>query len=297
MGKNKTPQIKDIEKIKDELRIMNYIPTNIIEDNFVLVMDNTPFLKKFVFDAPMRSKEHRVMLVHSGWVKHTINFQQYTTHSSNILFVPANFIISVDGFSENFKASVISFNFKEMYSPNSIVGHDVIHLSVGFNEYKIIYGFYNMMHQVLSSPTNTKRDFEYLVLSFMMRIDELDSMSRGERPPVFLNRKQEVVASFIKLIADTDITTRDISTYAEKLNVTNNYLSVSVKEETQKTVMEWVNNKSLMLIKNLLFETTLSIEQISHQLGFSSASQLTRFFKRETGLTPAEYRKQKGKEE
>jgi AraC-like DNA-binding protein len=39
-----------------------------------------------------------------------------------------------------------------------------------------------------------------------------------------------------------------------------------------------------------LFHTQQSLKEIAFDLGFSEASYFNRFFKRETGLTPAEYR-------
>ncbi|RYF45807.1 MAG: helix-turn-helix domain-containing protein, partial [Cytophagaceae bacterium] len=42
--------------------------------------------------------------------------------------------------------------------------------------------------------------------------------------------------------------------------------------------------------RRLLFHTNNSLKEIAFELGFSDASYFNRFFKRETGMTPAEYR-------
>ena len=41
----------------------------------------------------------------------------------------------------------------------------------------------------------------------------------------------------------------------------------------------------------LLSDDTLSIAQVSHQLGFEYPQHFVRFFKTKTGKTPSEYRK------
>jgi two-component system response regulator YesN len=43
----------------------------------------------------------------------------------------------------------------------------------------------------------------------------------------------------------------------------------------------------------LLRDTTLSMEDISQRVGFSSASYYSKTFKKQTGQSPLQYRKQK----
>jgi AraC-like DNA-binding protein len=47
----------------------------------------------------------------------------------------------------------------------------------------------------------------------------------------------------------------------------------------------------LMEIKALLRYTQLNISEIAHQLEFTDASHLAKFFKKYTGLAPVAYRK------
>jgi AraC-like DNA-binding protein len=49
----------------------------------------------------------------------------------------------------------------------------------------------------------------------------------------------------------------------------------------------------IMESKNLLTYTSLTVSEIAFKLHFSEPTHFIRFFKKETGLTPADFRQQK----
>lgn len=93
----------------------------------------------------------------------------------------------------------------------------------------------------------------------------------------------------MKLLRGMAIPERSISYYATALSVTENYLSTSVKEESGRTVMQFINEKTVSCIKIYLNEG-LILDEISEKTKLGNSSSLIRFFKKETGETPTEYR-------
>ena len=65
----------------------------------------------------------------------------------------------------------------------------------------------------------------------------------------------------------------------------------SFKAMTGTTLVSYVAEKKLNKIKELLRESKKSVSEISYELGFDSPAYLCRFFKKHTGITPKEYRK------
>jgi len=63
------------------------------------------------------------------------------------------------------------------------------------------------------------------------------------------------------------------------------------KKHTGLTVMEYILKTRIVLAKNDLLKTNLSITEISEQNGFSSVSYFCRAFKEEEKLSPLQYRK------
>ncbi len=64
------------------------------------------------------------------------------------------------------------------------------------------------------------------------------------------------------------------------------------KRETGKTLLSYIDEKKLALAKARILESDETFTEISHALRFESIHYFTRFFKKHTGLTPREWKKQ-----
>jgi len=112
------------------------------------------------------------------------------------------------------------------------------------------------------------------------------------------NRPAEIVKSFqielnknlldiVKGNADRILNVQD---YADKLTMHPNYLSNVIKSQTGKTVKSWIDERIISEAKSLLNNTDKSVAQIAYSLTFDDTSNFSRFFKKNTGFTPAKYR-------
>lgn len=79
--------------------------------------------------------------------------------------------------------------------------------------------------------------------------------------------------------------------FANELFLNTSYLSSLFKKETGMTLTDYVNQHRVNTAKRLLKSTTLSIQAIAAAVGFSDIHYFTRLFRRETGLSPREFRK------
>lgn len=79
--------------------------------------------------------------------------------------------------------------------------------------------------------------------------------------------------------------------FADQCCYSPKYFGELVKTETGRTAKDFINDRLLRTAKQLLSDDTLSIAQVSHQLGFEYPQHFVRFFKTKTGKTPSEYRK------
>ncbi len=82
----------------------------------------------------------------------------------------------------------------------------------------------------------------------------------------------------------------EVSEYATELNISAGHLSEVVKAQSGKPAIKHIHDRLVMEARRLLFHTSNSLKEIAYDLGFTDASYFNRFFKRETGITPAEYR-------
>lgn len=77
---------------------------------------------------------------------------------------------------------------------------------------------------------------------------------------------------------------------AEKLNVSNVYLSSMFKKETGKTITEYIREKRLSYAVYLLRSTNLQIQTIALHCGMVDVQYFSKLFKKHTGKTPTEFR-------
>ncbi|UOQ73055.1 helix-turn-helix domain-containing protein [Hymenobacter cellulosilyticus] len=82
----------------------------------------------------------------------------------------------------------------------------------------------------------------------------------------------------------------EVGAYAALLHISAGHLSELVKAQSGKPAIAHIQERLVLEARRLLFHSEQSVKEIAFDLGFADASYFSRFFKRETGLTPAEYR-------
>ena len=80
--------------------------------------------------------------------------------------------------------------------------------------------------------------------------------------------------------------------FANELFLNTSYLSSLFKKETGITLTDYVNKHRIAYAKRLLKSTTLSIQGVATSVGIPDIHYFTRLFRRETGLSPRDFRKQ-----
>lgn len=78
---------------------------------------------------------------------------------------------------------------------------------------------------------------------------------------------------------------------AERLLVSEEYLSSQFKKETGAGFTETVRHYRIERIKGLLLNTQLKLNQIAELTGYTDPKYMSRVFKEEVGILPSEYRK------
>lgn len=104
------------------------------------------------------------------------------------------------------------------------------------------------------------------------------------------NNSKRYVEPFIRLVEENFIENRSTTFYADRLCITPNYLNKIVKQALGTSAKAYINDRIVREIKQMLDYTSLSVAEIAEQLHFLSASYLVRYFKSQTGNTPAQYR-------
>jgi len=81
-----------------------------------------------------------------------------------------------------------------------------------------------------------------------------------------------------------------IEQLAEKMSMSQRYLSDALKKKTGKTTSEHLHLYLMNEAKNLLLKPEKSISEVAYELGFEYPQYFSRLFKKKEGLSPSEYR-------
>jgi AraC-like DNA-binding protein/mannose-6-phosphate isomerase-like protein (cupin superfamily) len=133
-------------------------------------------------------------------------------------------------------------------------------------------------------PIDLLRSVLDLILTSCAALYKTDenSLSKG--------RGHIVVKKFFQLVEENYQKNLTVNEYADKLAITANHLTQTVNQLTGKTSSQIIKAKQVLEIKRLLVHTNLSVTEIANRLNFPDQSYFTKFFKRETGLSPLQYR-------
>ena len=106
-----------------------------------------------------------------------------------------------------------------------------------------------------------------------------------------IGRKNILFKQFIRLLFAHIHEEHSVGWYASQLCVTPQYLNRVVKSASQKTAYEHICTSLIGAIIEQLKKTESPVSQIAVDFHFTDQATLTKFFKRQTGKTPTEYRR------
>ena len=104
------------------------------------------------------------------------------------------------------------------------------------------------------------------------------------------SRSEELYNQFLMAVERYFNCYADVAFYAEQLNVSPRYLGQVTRRIAGRSPKTLIDERITTEMVTLLTTTTLSLKEIAHQLGFSSQAHLSRFFKKQKGISPSQYK-------
>ena len=126
----------------------------------------------------------------------------------------------------------------------------------------------------------------------LMMYDIFELHARRDATDTHSDRTAIIVRQLTDLLA-TGIsrTERDVSYYAERLNVSTKYLSATVKRVTGHSVSSFIDHATVPILKKYLNDERLSLTQIADRMNFTSLSYFSRYCTKHLGQSPSDYRR------
>ena len=149
---------------------------------------------------------------------------------------------------------------------------------------KILYDMRKKENQIFGSEQLLRS----LIENFLIELIRKHVLAKNEEYDGEVKRFDEIVA-YVNAHFLEKITLDEL---AFLFNTNRSAFCKEFKAQTGLTFVNYVACKKTEKIKDLLTKSNKSVAEISAQLGFDSSAYFCRFFKKQTNLTPKEYRKQ-----
>ena len=224
----------------------------------------------------------RIVLVTSGKATYNINLVPFEAEPGDVLVIPQHNYISIGSVSEDYDGQMLSFG----HLP--IDFEKCARLRLQADDFLRIQHFVDLLWEIVHRPYD-RQTVEHLETALLYDLKLLHAHQSGENTAK-LSRGQRILQQFLDALGRKDPLPRNIRAYADYLCITPNHLSAVIREQSGRSVMDWLNAHCILRAQVLLRHTNLSIYEIADRLGFQSSTFFTRFFHRETGITPKEYR-------
>jgi len=130
-----------------------------------------------------------------------------------------------------------------------------------------------------------------LLLNYCNRYYDRQFITRTETNKDIVTDFQALLQQYFNSEALQDLGFPSVKYFAGQLHLSPNYLSDLLKKETGKNGTEHIQLHVIELAKDKLLGSKVSVSEIAYDLGFEYPQYFSKLFKKNTGMTPAKYRK------
>jgi AraC family transcriptional activator of pobA len=138
-------------------------------------------------------------------------------------------------------------------------------------------------------------DRSFLLLRTYLKAFLLKLISQKNQEFTVPDLNEKRIYQFFLLLENHFKEEKQVSFYAEKLNITSKRLNQILKEKTGKSISALLHERIIMEAKHELFISEGNIKEVALGLGFEDQSYFSRFFKRMTGQTPEAFHRKSAK--
>lgn len=218
---------------------------------------------------------------------HFIDFQPYPVKKGEIYFLAPNQVYSAPGCRLNGVAMAIS---RELLD-----GIETDHLKFLFNPFVndgvLISGETEQsLKQVLGLiQAEESGQKDECLLSAYLKAFLIHAYRQSQSSPVVGSFEDKRLKKLYELVIANFKEEKSTAFYAEKIGLTSKRLNEILKEKFNLTITKFLHNQLILEAKKEISFGEKNFKEIAFDLGFSEQAYFSRFFKKQTGLTPESF--------
>ena len=297
---NRQPQLMDVTRMHDILtphlsKIQEHVFLN--SELAMVRGDHAVFSLLVRQDPPFTINDYRLGIILSGEAVININLQDRHLTSGTLVCISPGTIINPKRLSDDFRIFGIALfsNFPMPFAqgqmPSAFNGQ-VRDFQIPASEGDIATAKHIMdtIWQTVRATDHYHRPtVTALVAAQMHHYDHL-FQQQANKLASSSSREQTIFNRFLQLVTQHCAEHHQIGYYAERMCLTERYLSTVVRQTSGTTAKDWIDRALVTRIKIELRHTDKSVAQIAEEMHFANPSFFSKFFRRLTGMPPGKYK-------
>ncbi|MDP5107046.1 MAG: helix-turn-helix domain-containing protein [Polaribacter sp.] len=188
-----------------------------------------------------------------------------------LVFTEAYFVSCFSNLTENFVFQL--FN-PQLFSPILQIPEDSDFID-----------YFHLLHKEFKNLTafNQKNIINSL---FVILVSKAENIKQKETFAINDASKIKTFQKFSSLIELNHTKSRSANFYANNLAITYKHLNIICKELVHKTAKSVIDDFIILQAKRVLINSTIKSTELAYKLGFEDPTNFTKYFKKNTGLTP-----------
>lgn len=296
---NKQPKLMDISRMRDIFApLFEQISKNIYISNELAMLHGEPMVFRLLVQQtpPFVINDHRLGIITRGEGEVNFNLVDHHLTEGTLIYIGPGTIITPIRFSNDLELQGIGLfadfpmPFADGQFPSAFNGQvRDFQLPVAKEDLQIARNILDTLWHLVHQPDYHRQTASSLVAALMHHYDRLFHQ-QADNLAATRSREQTIFDRFILLVNQHCREQHQISYYAERLCLTERYLGTIVRQASGTTAKEWIDRALIARIKVELRHTDKSVARISEEMNFPNPSFFSKYFKRLTQKTPAEYR-------
>jgi len=251
------------------------------------------------FEYPFLAKGMLFGLCLKGYAKLRINYKEYDIVPNSIFIVLPNQIFEPLEKSDDHYVECLFFSPDFVNTLPLPKNFDVLNnmtlcpcLSVSDENMNELIEYHSFIVRVCnrSKHIHDETVAKSLMYAFIALMASLYAETEVNTELSTNSRGTIIVDEFCQLLMKYHTTERTASFYSDKLCISTQYLSRTLKRLTGRSVNTWITEAVILEAKVLLKSSDKSVLEISEELNFPNPSFFIRYFKQYAGITPLKYR-------
>ena len=256
-------------------------------DDLSIILNGRPADKTFFSEGEVyQLPEPRLLMFLSGEVDVHLNLEQYHYERGTVVLSTPDMIVEFEHIGRD--AMICGIGIKE-----AIQIAETIVLKASDTDFELLLRMLYLLWDVASQSPFRREAVLPIVRAMIADVQYLKQEAGNTAGDTAISRSQELFRQFKTLVSRHCEQERNIPFYAELMRISPHHLSAVISQASGHSAMYWINRATLLRAKLLLRTDDLLTYEIAERLHFANPPAFNAFFKRETGLTPKEYRHNK----